>query len=373
MLSELDKQIDAVVVSTPDHTHAPAAAMALKMKKHVYCQKPLTHDVFEARTLRELAAKNGVCTQMGNQGTTFDNFRRAVEIVRAGDIGDVTEVHIWTNRPGRFWPQAPTITARPKNTPEPPREVHWDLFLGPVADRPYAVYPDGKPAYHPFAWRGWWDFGTGALGDMGCHTANLPFMALGLQYPSSLSAESGELNPETYPGWARVTYQFPARGKQPACKVVWYEGHKDGKLVHPPEELQARFLKQGDKMPGSGSVMVGSKGMLYSPSDYGGKYVLLPAAQFKDYKGPAPTLPRNGKDDLGMKQEWVEAIKANKPELALTNFNYAGPLTEFILLGNVAIRAGGKKLEWDGPNMKVTNYPEANNFLRREYRKGWTL
>jgi len=365
MLEELDKQIDAVVVSTPDHTHAPAAAMAMKMKKHVYCQKPLTHTVHEARVLRELAAKNNVCTQMGNQGTAENGLREAVEIVRAGGIGNVTDVHIWTNRP--IWPQAPGVTARPKETPECPAHVHWDLFLGPAPERPY------NPAYHPFKWRGWWDFGTGALGDMGCHTANMAFMALKLRHPISLVGESGELNSETYPGWGRVVYQFPEREGMSPCKVTWYEGRKDGKLVLPSEELQAKVLKQGEKMPGSGSILVGDKGILYSPNDYGASYKLLPDESFKDYKKPEKSLPRNGGGDTGQKREWVDAIKAGKPQIALSNFDYAGMLTEFILLGNVAIKAQGKKLDWDGPNLKITNAPEANNYLKMEYRKGWTL
>jgi predicted dehydrogenase len=301
---------------------------------------------------------------MGNQGTAENGLRRAVEIVQAGAIGPVREVHIWTNRP--IWPQAPGVTARPKDTPPVPPNVHWDEFLGPAPERPY------HPAYHPFKWRGWWDFGTGALGDMGCHTANMAFMALKLGYPKTIAAENGEVNPETYPGWARVTYEFPARADMPPVKVVWYEGRKDGKLVLPPEELLAKILKPGEKLASSGSLLVGDKGILFSPNDYGAAYRLLPEEQFKDYKGPEPTLPRNGGGDTGMKREWVEAIKAGKPQIALSNFEYAGMLTEFILLGNVAIRAG-KKLEWDGPSEKVTNDAAANQYLHREYRKGWTL
>lgn len=364
MLTKLDKEIDAVTVSTPDHTHAPASAMAMKMKKHVYCQKPLTHSVYEARRLREIAKEMGVCTQMGNQGTAENGLREAVEIIQAGGIGKVTEAHIWTNRP--IWPQAPGVTTRPTDTPEVPKHVHWDLFIGPAPERPYS------PKYHPFAWRGWLDFGTGALGDMGCHTANMAFMALKLGHPSSISAESGELNNETYPGWGRVNYEFPARGDMPAVKVTWYEGKKDGKLVLPPEELQQKVLKQGESLPGSGSILVGDKGILYSPNDYGAAFRLLPEKEFADYKKPTPTLPRNGRGDLGMKQEWADAIKAGKPEIAMSNFGYAGMLTEFILLGNVAIRAG-KKIDFDGKDLKITNVPEANALLKTEYRKGWTL
>lgn len=361
MLEELGKSIDAVTVSTPDHTHAVAAMMAMKMGKHVYCQKPLTHDVYEARALRDAARKYKVCTQMGNQGTAHNTLRRGVELIRGGVIGPVTEVHVWTNRP--VWPQAPNITARPKETPPCPKTVHWDEFLGPAPERPYS------PVYHPFKWRGWWDFGTGALGDMGCHTANLPFMALNLEYPTSVEASSDTLNPETYPAWTSVVLDFPKREKMPPCKFFWYEGKKDGKKNLPPVALF-----HGEKPPGSGSIIVGEKGVMYSASDYGGSFKLLPAEKFKDVdlsKIPE-SLPRNGGGDVGQKKEWVEAIKANKPQVALSNFDYAGLLTETILLGNVALRAG-KKLDWDGPNLKATNCPEADQYIKIPYRKGWSL
>jgi predicted dehydrogenase len=370
MLEDMDKQIDAVTISTPDHTHAVAAMMAMKMKKHVYVQKPLTHSVYEARQLRETASKMKICSQMGNQGTAGNNLRECAEIVQAGGLGKVNEVYVWTNRP--IWPQSPGTTTRPKDTPACPPSVHFDLFLGPAPERPY------HSAYHPFKWRGWWDFGTGALGDMACHTCNLPFMALKLGYPTSVSAECEPVNPETFPGWAKVTFQFPARGDMPPLKLVWHEGRQNGVLVHPPKELVEKVLagakglkaiKETDGLSGSGSIMVGEKGMTYSPDDYGGRIIYLPEKP----KAPEPTLPRNGKDDSGMKQEWVAAIKANKPQIALSNFDYGAMLTETILLGNVAMRVAGTKLEWDGPNLKFTNAPEANKFLHTEYRKGWTL
>ncbi len=373
MFDDMGKDIDAVVVSTPDHTHAPAAAQAMRMGKHVYCQKPLTHSVHEARVLRELAAKHKVCTQMGNQGTTENALREAAEVVQAGGIGGVTEVHIWTNRP--VWPQAPGITARPKEEQPVPAYLNWDCFLGPAPMRPFHHGANAKShrgTYHDFNWRGWLDFGTGALGDMGCHTANMPFMALKLGYPTTVEAESGELNKETYPAWAKATYTFPARGDMPACKVTWYEGRKDGVLVHPPKELLAKVLREGEKLAGSGSILVGDKGIIFSPQDYGQSYRLLPEKEFADYKKPTPTLPRNGKGDTGQKEEWVKAIKEGKPQIALSNFGYAGLLTEFILLGNVAMLSG-KKLEWDGANCKATNCPEAAQLVKREYRKGWEL
>jgi predicted dehydrogenase len=366
MLEEMDKQIDAVTVSTPDHTHAVAAMMALKMKKHVYCQKPMTHTVFEARKLREVAAANKLCTQLGNQGTAGTNLRRAAEIVQGGGLGKVTEVYVWTNRP--VWPQSPGITKRPDKSDVVPPNVHWDLWLGPAPERPYVGNKDFH--YHPFNWRGWWDFGTGAIGDMACHTVNLPYMALKLGFPSSVVAESEEINQETYPGWAKITFEFPARGEMPPVKLVWHEGRKDGKLVHPPEEVLNKVLKSGEKLSGSGSILVGDKGMIYSPDDYGGTVNYFPG-DIATSKIPE-TLPRNNKGDDGMKAEWVKAIKENKPEIAMSNFNYGGMLTEAILLGNVAMKAG-KKLDWDGPNFKFTNDEAANKLLHFDYRKGWTL
>jgi predicted dehydrogenase len=358
MFDEMGKSIDAVTVSTPDHTHAVAAMMAIKLGKHVYCQKPLTHTVREARELRLAAHKYKVCTQMGNQGSAENGLREAVEVIQAGAIGPVTEAHVWTNRP--IWPQAPKLTKRPASKPVP-AHVHWDEWLGPAPERPYG---DG---YHPFAWRGFWDFGTGALGDMACHTANMAFRALKLGYPTSVVAENGEINPETYPGWATITFQFPARGDMPACKLVWHEGHHNGQKNLPPKELL-----HGENPPGSGSLLVGEKGVLYSPDDYGARYMLLPKKNFEGFKKPEKRLPRNGRGDDGMKAEWVRAIMENKPEIAYSNFDFAGLLTETILLGNVAMRAG-KKLEWDGENMKFTNAPDAEKFLHFEYRKGWTL
>ncbi len=358
MLEEMDKSIDAVTISTPDHTHAPAAMMAMRMGKHVYCQKPLTHTVYEARLMRETAQGMKVATQMGNQGTAENGLREAVEVVQSGAIGPVRQVHVWTNRP--VWPQAPGIVARPTERPQVPAHVHWDLFLGPAPDRPY------HGAYHPFKWRGWWDFGTGALGDMACHTANMAFMALKLGYPDSVYAENGPLNPETYPAWATVRFQFPARGSMPPVDFYWYEG----KLPSGEKNLPPKDLFHGNQPPGSGSLLVGDKGILYSPNDYGARYKLLPEADFEGYEKPAASLPRNGRGDKGMKEEWVEAIKGGRP--AMSNFNYAGLLTETILLGNIAMRSN-KKLLWDGPKLRFTNSDAANQHLHKVYRDGWEL
>jgi predicted dehydrogenase len=375
MFDEMGKEIDAVTVSTPDHTHAIASVTAMKLGKHVYCQKPLTHSVYEARLMRETAERHKVATQMGNQGTASNGLRRGVELIRSGVIGPVHEVHVWTNRP--IWPQGTDAILKVSSTrtaalaalhgktpisvhgPAVPSHVHWDLFLGPAPVRPY------DPIYHPFSWRGWWDFGTGALGDMACHTANLPFMALKLGYPTSVQAESGDINPETYPTWAKITFQFPARGELPPVKLVWYEGHNEGGRILPPEKYT-----KGQRVSNSGSLMVGEKGILFSPNDYGERYVLLPQKDFEGYKGPPETLPRNGKGDVGQKEEWVAAIRGGRP--AMSNFNYAALLTEAILLGDVAMRVG-KKLEWDGPNMRVTNTSEAEQYIKPHFREGWTL
>ena len=341
MLEEMEGSIDAVTVSTPDHTHAPASMMAMRMSKHVYCQKPLTYSVFEARAMREAAAKYKVVTQMGNQGTALSGFRQAVEVIQAGAIGPVREVHVWTNRPGTYWRQAPQYTARPQETPAVPANVHWDLFIGPAPERPY------HPWYHPFGWRGWRDFGTGALGDMACHTANMAFMALKLGAPTTVSSVNAPIN------------------------LVWWEGIKEGKRNLPPAELV-----YGNKFSDSGSVLIGDKGILFSPNDYGASYTLLPEKEFVGYKAPKPHIPRReGKDpkhgfDLEMKREWVEGIKGGPAPLS--NFDYAGPLTEAMLLGNIAIRLG-KKIEWDSEHLSVTNAPEAAPLIKREYRQGWTL
>lgn len=361
MLEEMGKQIDAVTVSTADHTHAPASVMAMKLGKHVYCQKPLTHSVYEAHVMRETAAKYKLATQMGNQGTASNGIRQGAEVLRAGAIGAIKEVHVWTNRCGGYWKQAPDIVSRPKESPPIPKNVHWDLFLGPAPERPYS------PLYHPFAWRGWRDFGTGALGDMACHTANLAFMALKLGAPTIIAAESSEVNPETFQQWATIHYEFPATADRQAIKLTWWEGKRSGQQNLPPKDLF-----QGAEIKTSGSLFIGEKGTLYSPDDYGARWVLLPKSEFEGFKPPEPTLPRNpkGDQDLNQKREWVAAIKGGSP--AMSNFDYAANMTEAMLLGNIAIVLG-KKIEWDAPNLKVVNCPEADPLIKREYRRGWTL
>jgi predicted dehydrogenase len=352
MLEEMDKQIDAVVVSTPDHMHAPISLMAMKMKKHVYCEKPLTWSVQEARLMRETAAKMKVATQMGNQGTSGGGFRQNVEVIQSGALGPVKEVHVWSNRP--IWAQG--MTERPP-AQEVPATLKWDLWLGVAQERPY------NKAYLPFSWRGWWDYGTGALGDMACHTANLPFMALKLGYPTAIEADTSGLSPESPPKWSIIRFDFPARGELPPVKFTWYDGGKK-----PSDDVLkevAKVVKEG-KIPGSGCLIVGEKGQLFTSNDYGQDRKLLPEDNYKDHKPPEPTLPRSP----GHHREWILACKGGKP--AMSNFDYAAFLTETILLGNVAMRVG-KRIDWDGPNMKSPNCPEAEKFVKREYRRGWTV
>jgi predicted dehydrogenase len=364
LLEELAPKIDAVVVSTPDHTHAAAAVMAMRLGKPVYCQKPLAHSPYEARLMRETAAERKLATQMGNQGTSHPGFRSGIELIRSGAIGPVREVHVWTNRPFKYWKQAPDIVARPKEEPPVPPHIAWDLFLGPAPERPY------NPVYHPHDWRGWWDFGTGSLGDMACHTTNLPFMALKLGLPTRVSAESGEINPETYPAWATITYEFPARGDLPPVKLTWYEGARNGARHLPSAELF-----QGKIPSDSGSLLVGEKGSIFSPSDYGSEQVILGASQSEE-KPSDPTEVKKAKpkvdSDSIHKAEWVRAIRESDPSIARSNFSYSGVLTEAMLLGNVAVRLG-KPIDYDAATGRVTNVPEAARLIRPEFRKGWEL
>jgi predicted dehydrogenase len=362
LLDEMERDIDAVVVSTPDHHHAPASIRAMRLGKHVYCQKPLTHTPYEARLMRETARQYKVQTQMGNQGTAADGFRAGIELIQSGAIGPIQEVHVWTNRPFKYWKQAPDIVGRPTEMPPVPKHVHWDLFLGPAAERPY------HPVYHPHDWRGWWDFGTGALGDMACHTANLAFKALELELPTRISARSSEINSETYPAWSTITYEFSARDKAPAVKLTWYEGAKDGQRNLPPADLL-----HGEQIVDSGMIFIGEKGLIFTPSDYGSEQVLLPRKEFADFERPAATIERLGgveNADTNQKHEWIRAIQGGPAPLS--NFEYASKLTESMLLGNLAVRLG-KSLEYDGKTGTVTNLPEAAGLLKGTYRSGWEI
>jgi len=349
MLEKEGKRIDAVTVSTPDHTHAAAAAMAIKMGKHVYVQKPLTHKVTEARTLTELAREHKVATQMGNQGHSNPDSRRLVEIIRSGVLGEVKEAHVWTDRP--IWPQG---IGRPKDTPKAPETLDWNLWLGPAPLRPY------HPAYVPFKWRGWWDFGTGALGDMGCHNQDLAYWALELRDPLTVEAiEHSGVNDETPPKWSVVKYQFPKNKNRGPVKLTWYDGGKK-----PPAALAKE-----KELPKNGSIIIGTKDTLYVPM-YWGPGRFLSGAKMSDFKNVAEFLPKPKDFGRHHYQEWIDACKGGKP--AYSNFDYAGPMTESVLLANVALRAG-RKIEWDAEKMRVTNNAGANQFVRHQYRGDWKL
>jgi predicted dehydrogenase len=368
MLEEIGNEIDAVTVSTPDNHHFIAAMRAMKMGKHVYCQKPLTHDIWEARMLREGAVTYKVATQMGNQGSSSNGLRKAVEVIQSGAIGNVTKVHVWSNRP--IWPQG---MARPAKVDPIPDTLDWDLWLGPAPERPFV----GNGVYHTFAWRGWVDFGTGALGDMACHTCNLPFRALKLGYPTSVEAVSSGFNKESWPKSSQIRFEFPAREGLPAVSFFWSDGGAKPDQETAQEVLKFINKRGGTKeLPGSGCLVIGDKGQLFSADDYGETFTLLPEADFSGYQAPAPTIPRSahlkgGRGDLdrAQHQEWIAACKGGPP--GYSDFSIAAYLTEIILLGCVSLRAG-KKIEWDGPNMQVTNSPEAAQFIKRHYREGWS-
>ena len=373
MLEQLGDKIDIVTVSTPDHTHAVAALKAMQMKKHVYCQKPLTWSIHEARLMRETAEQMGVVTQMGNQGTSENGLREAVEVIRSGAIGDVAEVHIWTNRP--VWPQG---KGRPAGEDSVPENLNWDGWIGPAPMRPFK-----KGAYHSFNWRGWVDFGTGALGDMACHTTNMPIMALKLFDADAVTAveNPGIFEGETFPGRSHLLFEFGQRDGLPPCKFHWYDG---GAL--PPEaiikQLPESFQKKVDQQKDggrktSGAIVVGSKGVLVSPDSYGARYFLLPEEDFTNFKPPVESLPRipfKGSGDQRQKWEFVSSIKGDYEPGTMSNFGYAGRLTETILIGNLALRADeGTRIEWDAKNLISPNVPAVNQFVSRTYRQGWEL
>ena len=348
---------DAVVVSTCEHTHAFATMLALQHDKHVYCEKPLTHNIWEARVIREEAAKHKVATQMGIQIHAGDNYRRVVELIQAGAIGGVTEAHVWV---GRVWGWQPTAedarkygdivfsNERPEGSSPVPPGLDWDLWLGPAPARPFhnVYFPGPK-------WYRWWDFGNGTMSDLGSHWNDLPFWALKLQSPLTIEASGPPPHAEIAPASMQATYEYAARGAMPAVKLTWYQG------VNKPAILTAGGIPKWD----SGVLFIGDKGMLLA--DYG-RHVLLPEKDFADYKRPAPAIPSS----KGQHAEWLHACKTGAPTTC--NFEYSGWLTEANHLGNVAYRAG-KKLEWDAANLKATNCPEADKFIRREYRPGWKL
>jgi predicted dehydrogenase len=374
MLDEM-KEIDGVVVATPDHHHAFASVEAIKRGKHVYCEKPLTHSVWEARQVAKAAREAKVATQMGNQGQASEDTRRLCELVWSGIIGQVREAHIWTDRPSRglfdeYWPQG---VPRPKDTPPVPETLDWDLWIGPAPMRPF------NPIYLPFRWRGWWDFGTGALGDIGCHAMDPVFRALKLGAPTDVQGASTRVNEDSFPLGSMVTYHFPARtaaiqknnchvtglsGKgageveMAPCKLVWYDGG-----LRPP---RPESLPDGKQMGDNGRLLVGDKGFILGNTVY-------PESLGKDAGQVPQSIPRSN----GHYQEWIEACKGGKP--AGSNFDWAGPLAESVLLGNVTLRVQLRedlticRLMWDPETLKVPNLEEANKFVRRQYREGWSL
>jgi predicted dehydrogenase len=343
MLDSEDKNIDAVTVATPDNIHAVAAMAAIKRGKHVYCEKPLCHDIFEVRQLTEAARKHNVMTQMGTQLHAEECVRRVAEMIKSGLIGKVRRVDIWS---GKNWGGG----ERPTTSESVPETLDWNLWLGPAPWRPY------NHIYLPGQWRRWWDFGTGTLGDMGCHIIDPVFWALDLKYPTRVEAKPSKFSKETYPTATTVKWEFPARGDLPPVTVTWNDG--DRRPERPKE------LEQGRNLPDQGGLYYGEKGTILAP--HGGNPSLVPYSRMRDIKMPESFLSRG----VNHYQDWVKACKGGpKP---LSNFDYSGPLSETILLGNVAALAN-KKLEWDGPNLKVTNMPEANKHLKRKYREGWTL
>jgi predicted dehydrogenase len=362
VMLEKQKDIDAVIVACPDHVHALAAMAAMKLGKHVYVQKPMTRTVGEARKLTEAARQYKVASQMGNQGHSGEGQRLVTEWIADGAIGAVREIHCMTNRP--VWP-GQGIATRPKETPPVPPTLDWDLWQAGSPARPYS------PAYAPHDWRAWQQYGAGALGDMGCHIMDAPFAAMKLKYPIAVQACISEVvmerwkrveNRETFPMASIIRYYFPERQGMPPVKLTWWDG---GLLPERPEELEPeRDLNFGD---GGGTIFIGEKGKIVCGT-YGDSPRIIPESKMREYKRPPKTLPRV----VGThEQNWIDACKGGTP--ACSNFDYSGPLTEMVVMGNLAILFPGKKLEWDGEKMMVTNHPPANELVMAKYRDGWSL
>lgn len=372
MLAKEKNNIDAVSVSTPDNTHTVAAMAAMQLGKHVYVQKPLTHDIYEARLLTESARKYKVVTQMGNQGSSGEGVRLMQEWYNAGLIGDAHTIYVWTNRP--VWPQG---FGKPKATAQIPAELDWDLWLGP------AKWQDYRDGYVPFNWRGYWDFGTGALGDMACHLIDPAFMTVGLDYPTEVECSvaaiyeqmwTASYYPDSCPAASSIILKFPGKNGKPDVKLHWSDG---GIRPERPEELLPEEI-MGDADGSGGVIIEGTKGKMMCGT-YGSDPKLLPTSRMKEVNVPK-TLARVPE---GHYVQWVNACIAGYGKNKLSSsFDYAGPLTESVLMGNLALRSwnikddkgkfiGRKKLLWDAKNMKITNFDEANQFVKREYREGW--
>jgi predicted dehydrogenase len=349
MLDALHQQIDAVVVSIPDHMHAAVSLAAMELGKHVYCEKPLTWSIDEARRMASLASEKKLATQMGTQGMAGDRSRAGIEMIRSGVLGVVTELHVWTDRPTGWWPQG---IDRPRETPAVPGNLDWNLWLGVASARPY------HSAYCPFTWRGWKDFGTGAVGDMGIHNVAMPFAALELGPPASAEIlETSPLKPETFPAWSRLKLQFPARGNRGPIALYWYDG---GQKPSPR-------LVGGEKLADNGAIVVGTKGTLSSVEWTGGDWALLPRDRFREIKPPEPSEPRA--PGQNHHQEWLAACRGGTP--AYCRFDgFASSLTEAMLVANLALRTG-RSIVWNADAMAAEGCPEAAVFIRREYRAGW--
>ena len=359
VMLENQKDIDAVIVATPDHNHAVITMMAMKMGKHVYCQKPLTHTVYEARVITEAARKYNVQTQMGNQGRSSDEIRKLKEWVDDGAIGPIRELYAWTDRPigGNAWDTF-AVKAKSKEKPPVPEGLDWDLWLGP------AKYRDYHPDYHPLSWRAWVDFGTGSMGDMGCHILDPAFYALELGAPSEIQATSTHYIPEiesqTYPSASIVRMKFPIRGNHPELKLTW----SDGRIQPPvPDEF-----KNGEQFTLSGAMLIGDNGKITHDSHGASGVKIIPEEKMLEYNQPKPYLPRV---NTSHEKDWIRACKDGNP--ASSSFDYGGPLTEMALLGMIAIRCKNEKLLWDSENLKFKNNEKANSLLHKEYRKGWSL
>jgi predicted dehydrogenase len=364
VMLEKEKTLDAVTVTIPDHQHAPATMLAMSLGRHVYCEKPLTHSLWEARQVTLAARKYGVITQMGNQGHSGEGNRQLCEMIAAGAIGAVREIHCWTDRPVRVeggpgWVQG---HARPPGSDPVPDTLDWDLWLGPAPKRPFlATWPQDKnfPVYCPHVWRGWWDFGCGAIGDMACHIMDGPFWALKLGAPATVELVQSTQRVEEMPPWASVIkFQFPARGDMPPCSLTWHDG---GQKPPKPAEMEA------EQMDDSGALLIGDKGKIVS-GVYGERPHLLPESLMVDFKRPDPTTPRV--PDNSPHKDFIRACKGGPA--ACSNFDVSGPFTEMALLGNLALRLN-KKIEWDPVNLKCPNAPEADALIKPSFRQGWTV
>lgn len=393
VFDEMEKSFDTTTVSTPDHMHTCIALMALRAKKHCYTQKPLTRTIYEARLLGEVAKEAGVCTQMGNQGSGGNGLRTGAAQVKAGVLGTIQAVHVWSNRP--VWAQGPDrretmekyaakakaeapdraekmIADKQAELDKALENLDWKLWLGTAPDRPF--WPG---IYHDFQWRGWWDFGSGALGDMACHTVNLPYAACDLKFPTSVVAKSSGHDFDSYPKSSEIKFEFPATDNRPAIGFFWYDGGNK-----PARDILSKY---GMNRPaGSGALIIGEKGAMYSPDDYGGEWSLIgnDGEKLEPLSNDKITYVANRDGHDG---EFYRAIRENKPEECFSNFpNYAGPLTETILLGNLAIWTAskpdewGEKVEWDAKALKVTNLdslktPKVADLIKPNYTDGYKL